>query len=114
VQRRHRQDSEPEFALVSAAERALGQEPIRYPLQGHRIGAAGPALVQGVCAQVEEYLAWEGVVARVQGRKLARNREDAGVLGQPADQDPAGCGCVLGAGRFLAGIPKPSGRTIDR
>jgi hypothetical protein len=50
----------------------------------------------------------------LQGRKLARNREDAGVLGQPADQDPAGYGCVLGAGRFLAGIPKPSGRTIDR
>jgi hypothetical protein len=42
VQRRHRQDSEPEFVLVSATERALGQEPIRYPPEGHRIGPAGP------------------------------------------------------------------------
>jgi hypothetical protein len=31
------QDSEPEFAFVTAAERALGQEPIRYPLEGHRM-----------------------------------------------------------------------------
>ena len=49
-QRRHRQDSEPEFVLVSATERAVGQEPIRYPLEGHRIGPAGPTPVQRVGA----------------------------------------------------------------
>jgi hypothetical protein len=46
-------------------------------------------------------------VARMQGRKLAHNPEDIGVLGQPADQDLAGCGCALGTGRLLAGIPTP-------
>src|SRR5262249_42332052 len=50
VSRRHRQDSELELALVWASERALGQEPIRYPsratgsarLAPHRSSASAP------------------------------------------------------------------------
>src|SRR5258708_6428493 len=79
-----------ELLVVPAAEGALGQEPLAQSLQGQRVSPAGPAPVQGVRGGVEEHLAGEGVVSRVQGRKLARQLEDVSVAGEPVEQDTAG------------------------
>jgi hypothetical protein len=43
----------------------------------------------------------EGVVARMQRRQLAQQLEHLGIPGQPAEQDLAGGGCVLGRGPLL-------------
>ena len=47
---------------------------------------------------MEEHLAGEGVVPRVQGRKLADQPEDVSVAGEPAEQGLAGGHGVLGDG----------------
>ena len=60
-----------DVAVAPAAEGGFGQEPIAQSLQGQRIGPAGPAPVQRVRGDAEEHLAGEGIVPRVQRRKLA-------------------------------------------
>jgi hypothetical protein len=72
AQRRRRQDGELELVGLPSAECALGQEPLPDPLQGQRLFPAGPAPVQRVGGRAQEDLAREGVVARMQGRELAR------------------------------------------
>ena len=83
---------------LPAAEGALGQEPLAESLQGQRVGPAGPAPVQRVRGEVEEHLAGEGVVARVQGHKLAHQLEDVSVAGEAVEQDTTGGHGVLGSG----------------
>jgi hypothetical protein len=70
-----------ELLILPAAKRALGQELLAQSLQGQRAGPAGPAPVQRVRRQVQEHLAGEGVVPRVQRRKLAHQLEDVSVAG---------------------------------
>jgi hypothetical protein len=55
---------------------------------------------------VQEHLAGEGVVPRVQRRKLAHQLEDAGVAGQPVEQRLAGGHNVIRGRRFLAGTSR--------
>jgi hypothetical protein len=50
----------------------------------------------------KEHLAGEGVVPRVQRRKLAHQLEEVGVAGEPVEQDTASGYGVLG-GRSLPG-----------
>jgi len=64
---------------------------------GQRVSPAGPAPVQRVRRDAEEHLAGK-VLSRVQGRKLAHQREDVSVAGEPVEQDPAGGHGVLGSG----------------
>ena len=47
---------------------------------------------------MKEHLAGEGVISRVQGRKLAHQLEDASVAGEPVEQDTADGHGVLGGG----------------
>jgi hypothetical protein len=79
-----------ELLILPAAERALGQEPLGQPFQGQRINPADPAPVQRVPGEAKEDLAGEGVVPRVQRRKLAYQPKDVSVAGKPVEQDPAG------------------------
>jgi hypothetical protein len=72
AQRRRHQDSELKLLVFPAAEGALRQEPLRHLFQGHRVGAAGAAPLQRVRGDLEEDFAGEGVVARMQRRKLSR------------------------------------------
>jgi len=87
-----------ELLILSAPERALGQEPLGQPLQGQRINPADPAPVQRVPGEAKEDLAGEGVVQRVQRRKLARQLKDVSVASKPVEQDPAGGHGVPGSG----------------
>ena len=87
-----------ELLVLPAAERALGQEPLAESLQRQRVGPADPASVQRVRGDVKEHLAGEGVIPRVQGRKLAHQLEDVSVAGEPVEQDTAGGHGVLGGG----------------
>ena len=87
-----------ELRVFPAAEGALGQEPLAQSLQGQRVSPAGPAPVQRVRRDADEHLAGEGVVPRVQGRKLAHQLEDVSVAGEPVEQDPADGHGVLGSG----------------
>jgi len=63
-------------------------------------GAAGPAPGQRVGGEAEEDLAGEGVVARVQRRKLAQQFVDVYVARQPIKQEPTGGGRVFRGGPF--------------
>ena len=65
--------------------------------QGHRIGPAGRTPAERTGAQAKEDLARERAVARMQRRQLAHKAEDAGIPGQPAQQNPAGGDPVPGA-----------------
>ena len=65
---------------------------------GQRVSPAGPAPVQRVRRDADEHLAGEGVVPRVQGRKLAHQLEDVSVAGESVEQDPAGGHGVPGSG----------------
>jgi hypothetical protein len=47
---------------------------------------------------MKEHLAGEGVIARVQGRKLAQQLEDVSVAGEPGEQGLARGDGVLGDG----------------
>jgi len=47
---------------------------------------------------VEEHLAGEGVISRVQRRKLAHQLEDVSFAGEPVEQDTADGHGVLGGG----------------
>ena len=87
-----------ELLVLPAAEGALGHEPLAQSLQGQRVSAAGPAPVQRVRGEAEEHLAGEGVVRRVQRRKLAHQLEDVSVAGEPVEQDTTGGHGVLGGG----------------
>jgi len=51
---------------------------------------------------MKEHLAGEGVVRRVQRRKLAQQLEDVSVAGEPVEQDTA-CGDGVLRGRPLPG-----------
>jgi hypothetical protein len=51
---------------------------------------------------MEEHLTGEGVIARVQRRKLARQLEDVSIAGEPVEQHTAGGDGVFG-GRPLPG-----------
>ncbi|SRR6266487_4353874 len=74
-----------------ATERAFGQEPLPYSLQGHRIGPAGPAPVQRAGAEAEEDLTGKVLLRGCKGASSLTIPEDAGVAGQPVEQ-------VLGGG----------------
>ncbi len=101
-----------ELLVLPAAEGALGQELLTRSRQGQRVGAAGPAPGQRIRGEAEELLAGEGVVSRVQGRKLALQPEDVSVAGQPVEQDTAGSDGVFGLGRFLAGMLRRTVRQV--
>ena len=92
------QDSELQLLVLPPAEAALGQEPLPDSLQGQRVCPAGAAPVQRVAGQAEEDLAGEGVVTRMERLQFAEQPEQLGTVAQPAQQDPAGCGRVLGCG----------------
>ena len=79
-----------ELGVPPAAEGGLGQEPLAQSLQGQRIGPAGPAPVQRVRGEAEEHLAREGVVARVQGRKLAHQTRRRQRRGRARRAGPGG------------------------
>jgi hypothetical protein len=53
---------------------------------------------------VEEHLAGERVVARVQGRKPARHLEDVSVAGEPVEQARRAVMASSAVGRFLPGM----------
>ena len=53
---------------------------------------------------MEEHLAGEGVVPRVQERMLVHKLEDVSLAGEPLEQDTAGGHGVLTLGPFLAGL----------
>jgi hypothetical protein len=61
----------------------------------------GAAPVQRVGGEAKEHLAGEGVVPRMQRRKLAHEAEDLCAARQPAEQDLAGGFCVFRGGPFL-------------
>jgi hypothetical protein len=107
VQGRRSQDGELQFLVLPSAEAALGQEPLIDALQRERDGPAGAAPVQRVGGQVQEDLAGEGVVARMQGLKLAEQLEDPGPLGPAPSRTRRAVAASYGAGRFLAAIPRP-------
>ena len=71
------------------------------------VGSAGVAPIQRVGGEADEHLAGEGVVPRVQQRKLAHQLQDVSVAGEPVKQDPAGGPGVLG-GRPLPGRHIPT------
>jgi hypothetical protein len=60
----------------------------------------------GLPGEVEEHLAGERAVSRMQGRKLAHQVEDVSVAGQSVEQDTTGGHGILGGWPFLAGIPR--------
>ncbi len=74
--------------------------------RGHQVDQAGPTPAERAGAQVKEDLAREGIAAKMQRRQLARKVNDAGIPGQPAEQDPAGVDRVLRSGT-------PPGRHIQ-
>ena len=78
--------------------RCTRQGPLAESLQGQRVSPAGPAPVQRVRRDANQHLAGEGVISRVQGRKLAHLLEDVSVAGEPVEQDPAGGHRVPGNG----------------
>jgi hypothetical protein len=94
------------FEFCRPRKARSGKNRSRSPLQGQRVSPTGPAPVQRVRGEAEEHLAGEGVVPRVQQRKLAHQLPDVSVAGEPVEQDPAGGPGVLGSRRFLAGISR--------
>jgi hypothetical protein len=86
---RCRQDSKLELVPLTATERAPGKEPLPHPARA--TGSARLAAPQpSAGAQAKEDLARERAVARMQERQLAHKAGDAGIAGQPGEQNPAG------------------------
>jgi hypothetical protein len=73
-------------------------ETLAESLQGQRVGPADPAPVQRVGGELEEDLAGEGVVVRMQRSKLGQHLEDVCIAAESVEQDSAGGGRVFGGG----------------
>jgi hypothetical protein len=61
--------------------------------------------MQRVRGKMEEHLAGEGVIPRVQRGKLAHQLDDVSVAGEPVEQDTAGGHGVLGGGPLPQAYP---------
>ena len=86
----------------------------RVVLQGQRAGPAGPAPVQRVGGEVEEHLAGEGVISRVQGASSLTSSKMSALRASPSSRTRRAVTVSSGVGRFLAGISRRYGRITDR
>jgi hypothetical protein len=112
AQCRHRQDSEPQLVLLPATQRALGQKPLPYPRQGDRIGPADPGPAERISAQARKTSPGKVSLRGCNGASSLTSSKMPASRASPSRRIPRAVTASWGAGRFLAGIPRPQGTTL--
>jgi hypothetical protein len=106
AQRRRAQDGELELAILPAAEGALRQKLVPYPLQRQRVGPAGLAPVERISGEAEEYLAGKVLFGRCNGANSLSRPKRSGSWPSPSSRIRWAVTASCGVGCFRAGIPR--------